>query len=374
MKPRRIDRLIGKIRIPTSSHLDERISDLVSRPHSMARHRGVGKILMESRITKPVIAAAIMIALLIVIGRFGPDMGSTAFAEVCQNVIKSETVSLVLRASMQGEPAVYIYEKDGHLMRSEFTDGFPFKPGINVILSNSLSGDYLELDTENKVGQYFTGNLNSDRSPAPSLYETFKNFLGLPDYTVKELEERKIGGRMTKGYKLSGSQETSSVWVDISTNLPIQIEIEGTARDGESSRQVWTDIVFGQPLDDALFDFKPAGYEIKTFDRTKGMQHMSSAVMMNNILKACRRYVNDNQGQWPGKLEELLAYDLPPDAIEKPIKTCIYLKPSGPVTETTIILYEAYDQWQEGINVGYANGQVYFLKDESEFKKLLLSD
>ena len=33
--------------------------------------------------------------------------------------------------------------------------------------------------------------------------------------------------------------------------------------------------------------------------------------------------------------------------------------------------YEAFDQWDEGVNIGFGDGRVEFVADEGRFKKLL---
>ena len=36
-----------------------------------------------------------------------------------------------------------------------------------------------------------------------------------------------------------------------------------------------------------------------------------------------------------------------------------------------VVLYETYEDWQDGINVGFSNGHVLFVASEEDFKKML---
>ena len=41
------------------------------------------------------------------------------------------------------------------------------------------------------------------------------------------------------------------------------------------------------------------------------------------------------------------------------------------LSPSDIIVYEAYDVWSTGINVGFADGHIEFMKEESDFRKRL---
>ena len=52
----------------------------------------------------------------------------------------------------------------------------------------------------------------------------------------------------------------------------------------------------------------------------------------------------------------------------------LYLKPALPIRNMSqmVVLYEAHDVWPtEGIGVGFADGHVEWLRDQTRFKKLL---
>jgi len=54
----------------------------------------------------------------------------------------------------------------------------------------------------------------------------------------------------------------------------------------------------------------------------------------------------------------------------------VYMRPVNNVKDLkdaseTPILYEAFDQWGNGIDVGFADFHVEFIRDQAEFNKLL---
>ena len=90
---------------------------------------------------------------------------------------------------------------------------------------------------------------------------------------------------------------------------------------------------------------------------------------------------------WPADLRQLVEkglhvqYDESAELLCNPYRpnmkpAYIYVKPTVPVSRIvdpgkTAVLYEAYDQWGEGINIGFLDGHVTFTNDEAWFKQLL---
>ncbi|HZL37745.1 MAG TPA: H-X9-DG-CTERM domain-containing protein [Tepidisphaeraceae bacterium] len=100
---------------------------------------------------------------------------------------------------------------------------------------------------------------------------------------------------------------------------------------------------------------------------------------MRQLLLASLMYV-DKHSQWPDSLEQAAreaTIDLnmlsdPDHPSTKP--GYIYRKPLKPTVAgdaKAVVLYENYDKWNGGINVGFADGHVEFWADEAGFKKLL---
>ena len=106
----------------------------------------------------------------------------------------------------------------------------------------------------------------------------------------------------------------------------------------------------------------------------------SSTTNIRGIVLGCVLYANDNEGELPESFEALGPYVdesfllNPRQPNRKP--GYVYIRPAEPYhklqnIEELILVYEAYDEWGDGINVGFADGHVEFIKDEERFKEFL---
>jgi len=361
------------------SDAERRFDELFKKP-SVDKEPIIWSIIMKIRIKQ---LSTAMITLLVVFAGIhflggSIDGTSTVFAEICNKVYQSGTISFVTKMK-SGEDFVAtgrVYEKDGHLVRTEFNlqnaASFPFP--FDIMLMDTKTGKGLCMDSKRRVA-WVSGVTH--RHAESSVYDMFTNFQDKPDYSIKKLATKTIGDKAVQGFRLSKKDDAFGslrydIWADTHTNLPILVEVQVQTPQGESIEQIVTDIVFNEPLEDSLFDFSPEGYTIEQADLDPRVNRMKSAVQMNDILKACRQYVQQHNGQWPEDLSELHAYGIGPETFSNPrrigkVGYC-YIKPSGTVSETTVVLHEGYDEWLDGINVGYADFHVQFVKDEASFK------
>jgi prepilin-type processing-associated H-X9-DG protein len=98
----------------------------------------------------------------------------------------------------------------------------------------------------------------------------------------------------------------------------------------------------------------------------KAAARVRSATNIKKMLLACFKYAGENNGQWPATLEAIAGQD--------GIKTegHIYILPNNTIPlQKNITIYESFTDWGDGINVGFADGHVKFIKDQAEFQKLL---
>ena len=114
---------------------------------------------------------------------------------------------------------------------------------------------------------------------------------------------------------------------------------------------------------------------------------------MQQILRGIWVCMPQKNGQWPDDLpwpqdvrqivEKGLhkTYDESSGLLSNPERPAmkpayIYLKPAVPISRIdnpgrTVTFYEAYDQWGEGINVGFLDGHVTFMDNQEAFQKML---
>ncbi|MHC4324919.1 MAG: LolA family protein [Planctomycetota bacterium] len=102
---------------------------------------------------------------------------------------------------------------------------------------------------------------------SPDIYETLSDFKNMPQLSTKQIGQRQIGEIQTIGFDASIGHDQVTVWVDPQTHLPIRIEFFGTNECGRTEPEfIWSDIVFDVELDESLFKFDLAGYEVQEVD------------------------------------------------------------------------------------------------------------
>jgi outer membrane lipoprotein-sorting protein len=236
--------------------------------HSPLRHHAgrpalieFGRRIMRSPIGRLAIAATIVLVVLGSIHYLGGSIDGTsrAFADICRNVTQASTVRFVTRSATL---TAQIYEKDGYLVRTELQAPGPMQ--FDTILMDKRAGNYLYMDSQRKVAWHPSGEF---RDATSNIYELFTNYLHMPGYSVKKLGKERIGDRLSLGFRVTMRDEDlgllqHDIWTDPETRLPIRIDFTGHAPDGQTLELVTTDIVFDEPLDDALFDFEPEGFQI----------------------------------------------------------------------------------------------------------------
>jgi len=377
------DRLVTNGKDLAQTNLEDAVLDRILREQSL-KLRKANKIdrqlqlwrkIMKNRITKLAAAAAIIIVALIGIHQFiGPEV---VWAEVLENIRNSRTLTFLIRTSEEGPPIAKAMVIDPYLMRTEFLgeqEGAARLLGGQILIVDAEKGKGLVLNREKKKAKVCP----ADKTALP-IYDTFRNFRDMEDFSVEQVGRRWIGDIQAVGFKLKkkeGEREIM-VWADPETKLPILMEETIEDAQGRVGQYVVTDIVFDAELDPILFSVEPPdGYKIEEPEYNSVVNRVKSAVNVDRILKACRKYVAENKGQWPDSLKELTKYGIEEETFINPQRPerevgYIYLKPPASPSEGRIVLYEAYDEWKEGINVGYAGCRVQFVRDESDFEKQL---
>jgi prepilin-type processing-associated H-X9-DG protein len=112
-------------------------------------------------------------------------------------------------------------------------------------------------------------------------------------------------------------------------------------------------------------------------------RRVTSGHNMRQVASAALQYAMQHDGIWPENLQTLVkAKQLSAKLLVNPARPqrkpgYVYLRPSVPLPKlarsgvATVLLYEAYDKWDGGINVGFADAHVEWVVDEGYFKKLL---
>jgi prepilin-type processing-associated H-X9-DG protein len=335
----------------------------------------IWRAIVKSRITKFAATAAMIIGTVALIGWLlpGDSHSGLAFADVVQHVQNARTLvyKVELQTTGKASETAKIMIVEPHLMRTETPDG-------RVCVIDIEKGKMLQIDPKKREAVVLDGKPQEE----VNVYRTFRDFRNLPGFTVKELGEKELEGRLVRAFQLIKEERTITVWADSDTALPIRIEGTEKTKDGQLLKWFTTDIVFDAELDKSLFSVTPPK-GCAVINRTGDVHRagelanrVRSAANMNRLLKACIRYAEDHHGEWPQTLRELASYGVSNDILVDPQSPgreegYIYMKPKNPVSPPAVVLYEAYDEWVGGINVGFADGHVKFISDETVFKEHL---
>lgn len=325
---------------------------------------------MKSNITKLATAAVIIVAALIGINQFSGRIGITSvgWADVSANIENAKSVTWKSTSIEKGNSTIYRFMfLEPCFIRIEEPDG-------KVVISDSEQEKTLIIDQMSK-----TAAVRYTQPKMFNYYKFFSDFLNMRGLSVKVIGTRQIHGKHAIGFNLEppkgndgyyGVMENNELiisyeivfWVDPETKLPTLVEQSLVGAEGRIVNTVYDEILFDAELDQSLFSLEvPDGYKLQ-YDSNLD-DRMKSAVTMNQILKVCMIYDNQH-GQWPDSLQELGLPDID-------VSRYIYLKPDAQPDDSTIVLYEAYERWENGINVGFGNYRVQFIEDETEFQKLL---
>lgn len=370
-----IRNLFRQLHVSTSTRLDEKIHAEMSRVciktrnnTSLSPRANIWRIIMESRITKLAVAAAIIVAVILGLNMTGgSDIASVTWAGMVERIENANTITWKTISTEAGKETTTRYMVLGqHRMRVELPDG-------SIIITDHQQERTLILDTEAKNASVAYAR------PKMFNYDNYFRNMSSAGISVMRIGSREIDGIKTIGFKIErvkGNNGTYGVltnnepiveserifWTDPETQLPVLIEDTVVGSEGRKIYSTTIEIVFGAELDDALFSLEPPSGYVLQYD-SKAINQVKSAISMNEILKACMIY-NNQHDQWPDNLKEL-------DLSGVDVNKYIYLKPSGPSAEHMIVLHEAFDVWDRGINVGFNNYRVEFIDDELKFRDLL---
>jgi len=271
-----IKKLINKADATTKPEADERIlSDALDgleklKEKQAALKPNIWRIIMKSKITKLAAAAVVIIAVLIGIYHFDGsiDGSSVAWAGLAEKVESVENVVFRLTADvkMQGMP-------QGQTPKTEA-----------IAYYSSEHGSRVENYINDKLS--FTMYLNPKENIFVSVMPDQKKFMKVTDKSPDELKQiaekddprvmvrhmmstgyeqlgrDKINGIDVEGIVCTGpgvmsgmfEDATARLWVEIGTDFPVRIEIEGIVAGGQMEMSmVMDDFQWNVDLDPALF-------------------------------------------------------------------------------------------------------------------------
>ena len=278
MRPaKNIEKLVKKLRYQSSDERRKRIFDNVAAVLDDKQKRNpaiirpnIWRIIMKSRITKFATAAVIIIAVLVGINQFGGsvDIAGVAWGAMVEKIESVENVVFHLTANvkMQGLP-------QGQTPKT-----------TSIGYYSSEHGSRVESYIDDKLS--FTMYLNPKENIFVSVMPDQKKFMKVTDKSPDELKQisekddprvmvrhmmsteyeqlgrDKINGIDVEGIECTGpgvmggmfEDATARLWVEIGTDFPVRIEIEGIVAGGQMEMSmVIDDFQWNVELDPALF-------------------------------------------------------------------------------------------------------------------------
>ena len=233
----------------------------------------IWRIIMKSKITKFAAAAVIIAGVLLGLNFLGgPDMTSVAWAQVVKNVEKAKTVTFRLKTNMTGVPdsEIMVYDSSEYGSRLDlYVDGKitsriygPKDKNVSVMVIPEAKTYTRTSFTDQQRQQMH------EREKDPREFVAL--FLSV-DHT--ELGRRTIDGIEVEGLevdspKVGGGMFESAIgrlWVDVNTELPVRMEIEGVSAGGEIQTQmVMDEFKWDEELDASEFEPDiPADYTLQ---------------------------------------------------------------------------------------------------------------
>jgi len=255
-----IEKLIMKLRYKAGAETHEKVLGNVlqaldehEKQKSGVTKPEIWRTIMNNKITKLAVAAAIVIAVLIGLHYFaGPvSVTSTVYAEVAQRLQKARTLLYTVTTStaVEGMPAMRMeiaFKEPGYMRMT--------MPGGYVSVLDGIQGKGLSILPDKK--QFIEMDMsNLPDDAARRQFDAIERLRTLPERADEVLGERNIEGRVVQGFRVNEEGETNTVWIDAQTRELILVEREFPNVPGISATM--TDFRFDVELDDALFSLTP---------------------------------------------------------------------------------------------------------------------
>lgn len=207
------------------------------RPPVPTRPLSIGRIIMKSPITKLAAAAAIIVAAIIGINQFGGSATSVAWGEVAKNVEQIQT--FIFRTSQKGAGIVGAYE-------TQVYNSSRYGKKIDVYQNGRIVMHTYVLPAEKATiaimptGKKYQRTLLTEEELQQELQggdprEVVRQFMSMK---YEKLGRNKIDGVEVEGIKVENPEIVADMfenaigrlWVDVETELPVQIEIDGVSK------------------------------------------------------------------------------------------------------------------------------------------------
>lgn len=336
------------------------------------------------------VAACSAVALLIWSPWGGGIGASEAFAAAIANVERSHTFACRQIVTEVGSDGVkemremtFMF-KEPNLERLEYGQGMPMpelmvtdydKKVRLVVLPDDKTASLQDLSTS-----YTTDEKTGELKSLTLGTHARDDVLRVSAQVVKDLGNVKVNGREVRALQSDdGKEPVKTVYVNPADGKPVQVELRWPS---SGASFVYTDIRIDTDLDERLFSLEPpAGYAMQHEGPTKPVDDMNGKMMGKtmSILRNCFEYMNDHDGKWPTRLDDLRAAGMDAKKLQTLLSAAdskdgkpafLYRQPKSGETDV-IVLYEAPEIRRKGFVVtGYNDGHAQLLT-QKEFDEAM---
>ena len=264
------------------------------------------------------VAAAVLVA---TTGFFivrGPRLvgASVLFEEVAQKIHKAHTLAYTVTMQLEdpGRPqsvrllpqSVRLLFKEPGLMRCE-----SIPAGGSVVILNSQEARKLVLDPAKKSALILEGRLPGEQKPGDQdiAASTVADLRRLAEKKAGAVGEKLIGTINAQGFRADEAPGfETTVWVDPTSRLPLQVEITGPFGD-KTFHSTLTDIHLDPALDDGLFSLvPPEGYSLQKQDLAARNDKDDDGTPEAALRLLLRTYADKSSGTFPKQVDDWNGY------------------------------------------------------------------
>lgn len=305
---------------------------------------------MNRRFQQVAVAATILIALFAGFGWWSSSRG-VAFADVVRAVqaLQGARFTVTTTGAAIGAGTIR-FALLGNRMRQEMPDG-------SICIIDFTDGTVLILMPESRQAFliHSEGMPEEMRQGARNWLAELREDLVAGASGAQDLGSRRLAGQQAWGFKVTSQDETSEVWVDRQTNLPLRVEI---TRHVPGTTIVMSDFDFATPVDEAAVSLTPPqGYMV--LHTTVDARHVGES----DAVELLRAYAEANGERFPETL------DLSSGRIGKVMESLgpkkgwqWSMSMTGTITRAMTFLHMVEDTRYLGANVklGDANQPVFY--------------
>ncbi len=300
-------RLVSHGKAAAQSDLEEHVMNRIIREQNVrlksAAQASAGlrlrRSIMKSPMTKVAVAALVIVAVGIGISVIGS--GTPAFAQVVRSILEARTATFRVVTNAPDQPATTMEGKfmdpglGRHVMRMGEVETIMIMDyvqgkGLVLVPSQNMA---MAIELEDRPNELDPGRINVFKVLRDRIIAAQEN----QDESVEYLGESQIDGRDVIGYRMTEDGTDTTIWADVDSLLPLQIEYSMGEALGQPVTVTMMDIQFNVPLD--LAEFKttvPAGYQ------EMSMQVDASKPTETDLVEMLGLWVEITDGQFPSDL------------------------------------------------------------------------